>query len=334
MIIDCHSHVGVDLLMYLRGEFPYGQHLISMVTEGRALGVDRWMVFPMVTNLSLDLKKLRKGKISYPGFERVPYAFENHRLLHEIYELFPDAGRFTLPLVMVDPMRETAGQAVALRKLRRQFPFYGLKIQSTLTQADINCLQKQGRVFIELAEEWNLPFLIHSSVDPADKWAQAKDILRIAEANPRVRFCLAHSCRFDRECLDRVQELPNTWFDCSAHRIHCMAAVQNLPAVAPRKCRIPADYTKPERVLRDLTDAYPDKLMWGSDAPFYSYVGRLGKAVYSLVSTYPDEVAALKAQKKHVIQRIAEKNALEFLRLKDERILNARLPRDPQMRVG
>src|SRR5207249_10902481 len=33
MIIDCHSHVGVDLLFYLRGEFPYAQHLSKI---GRA----------------------------------------------------------------------------------------------------------------------------------------------------------------------------------------------------------------------------------------------------------------------------------------------------------
>src|SRR6185295_3599846 len=303
----------------------YAQHLSALVTEARPLGVDRWIVFPLVSNLSLDFARMREGKIGFPGgFESVPYAFENRRALQEIYELFPDLGRMTLPFVILDPMRETAGQAAALRKLRSEFPFYGLKIQSTIIQSDIKCLLQQGRVFIELAEEWDIPFLIHSSVDPADQWAQAKDILKIAEANPRVRFCLAHSCRFDKESLDRVQELPNTWFDCSAHCIHCECVGQGLPAVAPKARRFETDYTNPARVLGDLAAAYPNKLLWGSDSPAYSYVGRSGETLYTLLSSYPAEVAALKAQRQEVVQRIAGKNTLQFLKLKDDWILNAK----------
>jgi predicted TIM-barrel fold metal-dependent hydrolase len=314
MIIDCHNHVGVDLLFYLHGGFPYAQHLSAMIAEGEALGVDRWIVFPMVSNLSLDFAKMRQGKIKFPGgFDRVPYVFENRRMLEEIYELFPALGKKTLPFVMLDPMRETAAQAKALRKVRKDFKFFGLKIQSTILKSDIKALLKQGRCFVELAEEWNIPFLIHSSVNPQDKWAQAKDILTVAEANPKVRFCLAHSCRFDKECLDRVNELPNTWFDNSAHCIHCDCAVQNLPVVAPKKRRFDSDYSRPERVIADLAAAYPTKFMWGSDSPFYSYVGRLDGKVLSLLSSYEKEVTALKAQKTDVLKRIAEKNILDFL---------------------
>jgi predicted TIM-barrel fold metal-dependent hydrolase len=322
MIIDCHNHVGTDLLFYLRGEFPYAQHLSSMVAEGRALGVDRWIVFPMVSNLSLDFAKMREGQIVFPGgFERVPYAFENRRMLREIYELFPGLGQATLPFVMLDPMRETQGQAVELRKLRGQFKFYGLKIQSTILQSDIKCLGQQGRVFLELAEEWDVPLLIHSSVHPEDLWAQAKDILDVAEANPRVRFCLAHSCRFDQECLDRVNELPNTWFDCSAHSIHCDLAARDLPAVAPQSRRFPSDYHQPAQVIADLAAAYPKKFLWGSDSPFYSYVGEFHGGVLSLLSSYEKEVVALKAQPPGVVERIANQNTLEFLKLKDDDFL-------------
>jgi predicted TIM-barrel fold metal-dependent hydrolase len=325
MIIDCHNHVGVDLLFYLRGEFPYAQHLSAMIREGRALGVDRWIVFPFVSNLALNIAKMREAKIDFPGeFETVPYAFENRRLLQEIYELFPELGKFTLPFVMLDPMRNTEAQAKELRKLRGQYKFYGLKIQSTILQADIKSLAQQGRCFLELAEEWGIPFLIHSSVNPADKWAQAKDILKIAEENSCVRFCLAHSCRFDKECLDRVNELPNTWFDNSAHCIHCDCAVQNLPVVAPENRRFKSDFSNPARVIADLAAAYPRKFMWGSDSPFYSYVGRLDGGVLSLMSSYEKEVAALKAQSKETLERIAHKNILDFLRLKNETVLTGK----------
>ncbi|MEW6307344.1 MAG: amidohydrolase family protein [Verrucomicrobiota bacterium] len=321
MIIDCHNHVGADLMFYLRGDFPYAQHLVAMTTEGRALGVNRWIVFPFVLNLSFDIPSLRRGEIVFGGLERVPYAFENRRLLKEIYELFPEEGKQCLPFVMLDPMRETEAQIKELRQLRQEYKFYGLKLQTTMIQADIKCLGKQGRGFIDLAAEWDIPFLIHSSVGEADLWAQASDILDIAEAHPHVRFCLAHSCRYDKECLDRVNALPNTWFDCSAHCIHCLGAVRDLPYIAPRARRFQSDYTDPARVIGDLAAAYPKKFMWGSDSPYYSYVAAIDGVVVSLVSTYPKEVAALKAQPAEVVDRIAHRNIRDFLKLKDETIL-------------
>jgi predicted TIM-barrel fold metal-dependent hydrolase len=316
MIIDCHNHVGVDLLFYLRGEFPYGQHLSAMVAEGGELGVARWIVFPMVSNLSLDIAALKAGEIRpQGGLEKVPYAFENRRMLHEIFRLFPDLGQRTMPFAMLDPMREIQSQAAELRKLRAEFKIYGLKIQSTIIQSDIKCLAKEGRIFLELAEEWNLPFIIHSSVHPADCWAQARDILDLAEANPKVRFCLAHSCRFDRECLARVNELPNAWFDCSAHCIHCDCAVQDLPLVAPENRRFASDYHRPAQVMADLAAAYPNKFLWGSDSPFYSYVGEYEGGTLALMSSYQKEMATLRAQPAEVVERIAGANTWQFLGL-------------------
>ncbi len=321
MIIDCHNHVGADIMFYLRGDFPYAQHLVTMTSEGRALGVDRWVVFPFVINLSLKIEALRRGEIEYGGLEKVPYAFENRRLLFEINELFPEQGKHCLPFVMLDPMREQAGQIAELRKLRGEYKFYGLKLQTTMLQSFIQTLGEEGRGFIELAAEWDIPFLIHSSVGPDDPWAQASDILDLAEKFPHVRFCLAHSCRYDRECLDRVNALPNTWFDCSAHCIHCDGALEDLPYIAERSRRFDSDFTNPARVIADLAAAYPSKFMWGSDSPYYSYVAMLGSKRIALISTYEREVSALKAQPLEVLERIADKNIRAWLKLKDENIL-------------
>ncbi len=321
MIIDCHNHVGADFMFWLRGDFPYAQHLITMTSEGGALGVDRWIVFPFVINLSLKIEALRHGEIVYGGLEKVPYAFENRRLLRELCELFPEEGKRCLPFAMLDPMREQAGQIAELRKLRGESKFYGLKLQTTMLQSFIQTLGEEGRGFIELAAEWDIPFLIHSSVADDDPWAQARDILAIAEKFPHVRFCLAHSCRYDRECLERVNALPNTWFDCSAHCIHCDGAQADLPYIAPRARRFDTDYTDPARVIADLAAAYPRKFMWGSDSPYYSYVAMLGSERIALISTYAREVAALKAQPPEVLARIADKNIRAWLKLGDESIL-------------
>lgn len=319
MIIDCHNHVGADLMFYLRGDFPYAQQLVAMTGEGRALGVDRWIVFPFVLNLSLSIEAMRRGEIVYGGLEKVPYAFENRRLLREINDLFPEEGRQCIPFAMLDPMREQAAQIAELRRLRADYPFYGLKLQPTMLQSFVKTLGGEGRGFIDIAAEWDIPFLIHSSVAANDPWAQAADILDLAEKFPHVRFCLAHSCRYDRECLDRVNALPNTWFDCSAHCIHCDGAVADLPYIAPRARRFDTDYANPARVIGDLAAAYPAKFMWGSDSPFYSYVAMLGSERVALISSYEKEVAALKANGPAVVDRIANRNIRAFLGMKDSR---------------
>ena len=323
MIIDCHNHIGADMLFYLHGDFPYAQQLVDMTRVGGSLGITHWVVFPFVSYAAMDVTKFRSGEVGFGnGLETVPYAFENRRMLEECYQLFPEEGRKTLPFVMVDPMRNTDVQAAELVKLRAEYRIHGIKIQSTIIQADIKRLAHEGQVFIDLAREWDVPFLIHSSVAKDDLWAQAHDILDLVEANPDIRFCAAHSCRFDKECLDRVQALPNAWFDNSAHCIHCVGAVGDLPYIAPKSRRFDSDYSDPARVIADLAAAYPDKFMWGSDSPFYSYAAAISGEVVKLISTYEREVIALKAAGEPVVRRIAATNTLNYLKLPNENILS------------
>jgi predicted TIM-barrel fold metal-dependent hydrolase len=324
MLIDCHNHLGVDLFFYCNGYHPYAQDLPALVTEGRHCGVDRWLVFPMVANLTFDVAGMRQTKLLPGGPEKIPYAFENERMLREIYQLYPDLGRLTVPFVILDPAREPAAQIAKLRELYVQFPFYGLKIQATMIQSDVGALLKEGRGFLELAAELNLPFIIHSSVAPEDTWSQASTILEVAESTPEVRFCLAHSCRYDRACLERVAELPNTWFDCSAHRIHCQGVVDGHSFVAPANRRFQANYRDPTAVLLALAEAYPTKLIWGSDTPFQSYVADIDGKFVSLRSTYAAETACVRALPEKFRQAAGHDNLLALLQLKDANLLSRR----------
>jgi hypothetical protein len=117
MLIDCHNHLGADLLFYLlfylHGDFPYSQQLVQMQHEGGALGITHWIAFPFVSYAAMDVTKFRSGGIGFGqnGLETVPYAFENRRLLDECQKLFPEEGKRILPFVMVDPMRDTDAQA-------------------------------------------------------------------------------------------------------------------------------------------------------------------------------------------------------------------------------
>lgn len=308
-LIDAHTHVGVELAFYLRGHAPYGLGWAELCEMGGALGLGRFVVFPMPVHLGLRVDALREGRVVAEGaWEAVPYAFENRRMAEEIAR-HPEGASRALPLWMFDPMRNPRGQCAALRALHEEFPCAGLKVQATMIQSPVSHLLGEGACLLDLAEEKNWPVLFHTSVHPEDPWSPVADILRIAESRPRLRFNLAHSCRFDAPTLDRIAELPNAWFDCSAHAIHCQLAVQDSPAVAPAARRFATDYSDPARVLTDLAAAYPDKLLWGSDAPFYSYCD----AGMSLLSSFTREVGILRALPSETVHRIASTNTLAFL---------------------
>jgi len=316
MIIDCHNHVGASPRFTI-GDFPYAQDLPTLVNEGTRHGVTHWIVFPFSLNLTFNFEALRRGEFTTEGgSETIPYAFENRRLRTEVYTFFPELADRIFPFASVDPSRRQMDQVKELTNLHKERPIYGLKIQATTLRAQITDLLGAGRPLLEFAAAHDLPFIIHSSIASYDTWSQASDILKVAEATPHVRFCLAHSCRFDVPSLDRVAELPNTWFDISAHGIHCQAVVNGLPIVATPERRLASDYRDPAKVLHDLAERYPLKLLWGTDSPFYSYISEK----FSMKCSYASEVSYLKALPEIHQQRVAGSNILDWLRLAPERV--------------
>ena len=312
-IIDCHNHIGVELLFYLHGDHPYAQDVSAMVENVGSQRLTDWVVFPFVTNVSFEFEALQKGVVKVAPKDVVPYEYENHRLLQEVHDYFPEHTDRLIPLVILDPSRRVAEQVTALRALREKYPFAGFKIQPTIIQSPIRSLLNEGRAFLDLAAEWDCPILIHSSIAEHDIWSQCSDILDIAEATPEVRFCLAHSCRYDRPSLDRLATLPNTWLDCSAHRIHCESVLKGYPNVALPERRFATDYNDPTQVLHDLNAAYPGRLMWGSDSPFYSWISNKGENPMSLKSSYTEETNALFGLDDEIVSQIAGTNTLKFL---------------------
>ena len=310
MKIDCHTHIGVDPFFYLKRGFPYALDLPGLMRQAAGTGIDRWIVFPFVGYIGLDLSEMQAGRIVFSGaLDSVPYRFENLRLLEEVYRQHPETAGQVMPFLMADPDRSSEEQVVEWQALPKEFKVFGIKIQATIIQSPITGLLAKAACMLDYAEEHNLPFLIHTSIDPADKWSQCADILRVVESRPKIRFLLAHSCRFDHASLRRVAGLPNAWFDCSAHEIHCQCAEKNFPAVASQSARFPADYSSPESVMRDLAEAFPEKLVWGSDAPFYSY----SDETIQLQSTYACEVACLDSLPSPLLERVCHLNTLAWL---------------------
>jgi len=313
LLIDCHTHIGVDSLFYFKGSFPYAQDFRALVQQAKLSQIDRLVVFPFVTYFGWQ--GLRSPVEDQEINLAVPYEYENRRMFDEIYDLNADIAEAAIPFAMFDPARQQEEQVAALRKLAQDYPIKGLKTQPTIIQAPIRELLEKGRCLMDLAEELDLPVLIHSSIIPVDLWSQASDILDVVETWPNVRFCVAHSCRFDLPSIQRLGTLPNAWMDCSAHCIHCDLAVDESHVVAPPDRRMVADYSRPDLVMKALYDLVPHQLIWGSDAPYYSYAARHDGQTLRLMSTYEKEVAALDA--------LSETERLDVLHHNTKRFLGA-----------
>jgi predicted TIM-barrel fold metal-dependent hydrolase len=147
----------------------------------------------------------------------------------------------------------------------------GLKVQTTTIESPIKALMTTGRELMVMAEQLDLPVLMHTAVLPGDCWSKVADCLEVAAAYPKVRFNLAHSLRFHAGFLRRAAAMPNVWVDCAAHLAHCELAVADGQIIAPRTDRVDADYSKPAAVLEAIHAILPGRYMWGSDNPFMSW---------------------------------------------------------------
>lgn len=286
-LYDVHTHIGLDAGFYLRRWWPYAADVRELIAHMNTHGITRAVCFPFTLPSAFDAVAFadRDAVELLPG--RFPFDRENELLRVEI-ERFDPLKRL-LQFGMFDPAREVAKQVKSLEKLVGTMA--GLKTQTTVLRSPVRALMNDGRDLMRLAQQHDLPVLIHTAVNPADAWAQARDCLDVAECFPRVRFNLAHSLRFDRACLARAASMPNVWVDCSAHLVHCALALKDAPAVAPRASRVDADYAKPVEVLATIYELLGGRYLWGSDYPYMSWCDDGMSAVY----TYRQEAEVLLA---------------------------------------
>ena len=86
-VIDCHSHVGINLKFYACCEYPYAQTIEGLYYRQRASGVDANIVFAAGSSLYFDparfgANEMRPGK---NALSPAPYALENEMLMLEVF---------------------------------------------------------------------------------------------------------------------------------------------------------------------------------------------------------------------------------------------------------
>ena len=318
--IDIHTHVGISYGMYMNQSFPCCQSAEDLCYRLAANNIDVAMSFPFGADLHFDQHALMQGrtKPTKRPISPTPYGIENQRLFKEAYEFLPHVRGRILPAISADPRRDAAGQVKVAEEIARQYPIYAIKIAPIAVQVGIRNLTSYGRPLLEFAAARDLPFLIHSAVSRGEQWSRVEDILDIAEANPHLRFCLAHIAGADKFHLARADAMPNVWVDTSALKIQVEVVHSDSPLMARGKRRFPADYSDHRKVLRALMDTFPNTIIWGSDSPAYSFItdrrDTSGRYIrFRLRATYEDEVAALDYLPAPLRLKASNTNTLDFL---------------------
>lgn len=316
-VIDGHSHIGISPAMYLSGCYPYCQSAAALLAQMDAAGVDAAISFPYGEGAYFDAAAFVRTGRRVPCSPRVspaPYIPDNRLLCEEIYEKTPGATGRILPFLSIDPGRRIREQVKEVARLAREYPIYGLKSVGVLLQSSHLDLITTAAPLMRLAQDLDIPVLLHSTAYRGDKFSHSALNLKVARAWPGVRFCMAHCLGFDKRHLDEADALPNVWVDSAAMKIQ----IEAKEIIAPLNRRFKSDYSDYRVVFRDLARAYPDTMVWGTDAPAYTYIEKRrypdGSTVdFALHGTYAKERAALDALRPAERRRVANGNTLRFL---------------------
>lgn len=307
-IIDVHSHVGIHAGMYENLDYPCCQSIEGLYYRQLAGGVDVNVVFPW-------------GSCPAGKF---PYDIDNRRLMKEVYEFCPEISERFLPFICFDTANQVTQQISAAKTLTAKYPLYGIKINPVDRKVHVKTLLSEGRAILDFASEANLPMLFHAAPASLDEYSSTEDILDIAEKFPSLRFCLAHSLLFCKDLLDRTNPLPNVWVDTAALKIQ-VDLVRDLVKTGKldKNLLIDANFNDHCDVLKKLVAAYPDKIIWGTDSPAYTFMTCRQQADgeffnFRLHGRYEDEIIALRCLNSSAAKLAANKNTLDFIFEKDK----------------
>lgn len=318
-VIDIHSHVGVSLQALVKQEYPFAQTVEDIYYRQLARSVDVNVVFPFTADLFFDPNRLCNGE-QVPAkdpLSATPYASANRMVMMSVFTFCPEMKDRFIPFVSIDPGRMVSEQIAELETLEKEFPIYGIKVNPVMIQSPVSEFFGKAAAFLDFARKRNLPFLFHMSADLNDEYSRPEDTFRLAGENPDLRFCFAHCLNFDRNLMNRSGEMPNVWFDTAAAGLQVQMIQRNLPNARPASMRFDTDYSEPSIAVNALADVYPDKIIWGTDSPMYTYTGKRKQGEHTvdfkLKGRYEDEIAILNALPEPLRTKACNRNSVRFL---------------------
>ncbi len=299
-VVDVHAHAGINIKAFAETGFPYCSSIEDLYYRQSSNGVHCSVVFPISPEMYFDIPNYaRTGKLvpAENPLSPAPFVQENRMLLNDVFRFCPERADHFLPFVCVDPGRKIPEQLAALYELEQQYPFYGFKVNPVACQTKVTKLLEEGEVFLDFARERDIPILFHVTSDPSEGFSGAEDTFTVMEKHPELRYCMAHCIGLHRGYLDRADSMPNVFVDTSALKIQIELVHSNSPLMPKPEERVECDTSDHLKVMQALVKRYPQTIVWGSDAPYHSYITRRLQAEgyyfdFRLKGTYEQEKAA------------------------------------------
>ena len=180
-----------------------------------------------------------------------------------------------------------AEQEASILYLAKEFPIYGLKYHTKVDQRPASEIDRCSR-FVETAEILNIPIIVHTEEKGC---SSAVELMALAERHPNVRFCAAHFGGFSRAFFQTMEDYPcdNLYIDCCPLAARC----RSLSRMTVPDTMLDLNYSVPMEVFQYFLDAFPERILWGTDAPWTSYGHLNGESDGYCRDAYAREVKML-----------------------------------------
>ena len=290
-VIDVHCHLGGVLLgNILNGSYPYSQDPLDLIRKMQANKIDYSICFPFPLNGEFGLT----------------YDLFNQLLLQESQK-FGDNKLLPFMGISLDDNLQT--QLQSIDSLRSKYNIYGFKIYPPNDKYSINDKAVES-ILSEYVEKYNLPLIFHTAFSGN---GNPLNILDFAKHHPNIRLVLAHAARFNENAFQEIKTLENVYLDCSPLNLLCALMRKYCEK---HTCAFDRSlFFEPNKTFMELYKLFPDKLVWGSDAP-YNYSTNFQEdewTEYNQSYSYEENAAFIFTLDEKIREKVAHKNTLNFL---------------------
>lgn len=301
-IVDVHTHgSGIDFSNFIRGKYPCCQDLTDLFQKGCACGVAHQVVFPMPTSCYFDIPEYwNRGVFKPTGYCEFPFQIENDYLIKNI-EALQFMEDYFLPFLAFS-LRDKIGMQIEslLKMVSGKTKIWGLKYHTSVDQRSVLYLEIE-HVFLDFAKEFNLPFMIHTGFNEC---ADPIKLFDVASRNPEIRFCAAHFGGFSSKfaaLLDNY-DYDNIYIDTSGLFPLCDSMNSGKYVGV-----LDIDYSNPQAVLQYYIDRFPNRILWGSDSPWYNACNLSENSPSRTIRVYGQDLDFLGGHNLDIVSRNSQK---------------------------
>lgn len=258
-IIDCHTHIGVNVRNLKRKIYPIEQSADNLLEKMDANGVAKAIVFPFpYSSILPSMDKSRYYEPGRPSFTKM-YKEDNLALMSA-------TGKHShrmIPFPMANPRDK--GSVEHIRQLASN-GIRGVKLHPVAYNYPIHLLTDNP--LTKIIEDLDLIVSLHigTGKEGMKMGVTLDHALELAKAHPSIRFIFCHLGRLHRS-LPEVLELRNVLLDTSG-----LSWNTSSTSFLAKRTLLSPQRSEPRYVIEWLVEAgYEDKLVWGSDEPYTNY---------------------------------------------------------------